>query len=159
MSHTEIIDGRTIKITEDGPNRLHSWICMADGCDGEMRAGCSSSGIGIVGVDYYHECSKCDRKETLSNAYYPRSKHDDFGSPIAGSRWFNQKPQITTKPLGKPVKFIWGCPLDGCDGQMIFNGSTWPTGDPGYHHTCDKCGLTAAIHSKRYPYNGFEGDE
>lgn len=74
---------------------------------------------------------------------------NQFGSDIGGSRWFHGEPMITKRQV-TPVRASWLCPTE-CGGYMVFNGMTWPTGDPGYHHTCDQCGFTAAIHGHRYP--------
>ena len=74
-------------------------------------------------------------------------EHEQFGSSIGGSRWFNQNPNVSRKEV-KTFREIWTCPIDGCEGEMVFNGLIWPTGQPGYHHTCKKCGFTAAIHDK-----------
>lgn len=76
--------------------------------------------------------------------------HEKFGASIAGSRWFNVEPRIEEKRM-VPVQQRWLCPIEECEGEMVFNGMTWPTGDPGYHHTCSKCGFTAAIRGATYP--------
>jgi len=84
-------------------------------------------------------------------------RHEKFGQGIGAlttggqSRWFNAEPEIAEKPV-QTFEQRWMCPMDDCSGEMVFNGLTWPTGDPGYHHTCDTCGFTAAIHD-RYPRN------
>ena len=78
------------------------------------------------------------------------NKPEDFGTTIAGSRWFNSEPKIVER-LMVPIQERWLCPMDSCGGEMKFNGSTWPMSDPGYHHTCTKCEFTAAISSARYP--------
>jgi hypothetical protein len=80
---------------------------------------------------------------------------DRFGQPIAGSRWFNGEPNVTRDAM-IPVRLRWLCPIESCGGEMIFNGMTWPTGDPGYHHTCNKCEFTAAVHGRRYPSIAYE---
>ncbi len=77
-------------------------------------------------------------------------EHDAFGSPIGGTRWFNTEPTIEREPL-IPMHASWRCPISDCGGEMKFNGMTWPTGNPGYHHTCDKCEFTAAVRGKKYP--------
>ncbi|WP_241299363.1 hypothetical protein [Burkholderia stabilis] len=64
-----------------------------------------------------------------------------FGDPIAGSRWFNGVPTVALSD----GEVVWNCPATKCDGTLKFNGSIWPTGTPGYHHTCTSCGFTAAI--------------
>lgn len=55
------------------------------------------------------------------------------------------------KVVLRPVRESWVCPDPGCGGEMIYTGGMWPTGDPGYHHQCDKCGLARAIHKEHYP--------
>ncbi len=70
------------------------------------------------------------------------SNPDDFGSPIAGSRWFNGEPAIERVQVDTFVE-RWRCPLDGCGGEMHPNGFVWSTNPPGIHHTCDACGFTA----------------
>jgi hypothetical protein len=72
----------------------------------------------------------------------------EFGEPCGNSRWFNREPNITRIDV-KTFRELWPCPCD-CDGQMIFNGQVWSTNPPGYHHTCSRCGFTAAVHTK-YP--------
>lgn len=99
---------------------------------------------------------------------------EDFGSRCGGSRWFRGELRIAhekiidkTYPMicvdfdGKEetVQFVtdwhyiqkWLCPNRECAGEMKDSGWTWPTGDPGYHHTCSVCGFTAAIHGATYP--------
>lgn len=73
-----------------------------------------------------------------------------FGSRCGGSRWFNQDPQTREQPM-RAVRVTWPCPVHPCEGEMVYNGMSWPTGDPGYHHTCTICKFTAAIHGHRYP--------
>jgi hypothetical protein len=68
--------------------------------------------------------------------------------------WFSGEPEVVEKEL-VPYRRVWLCPEDDCDGEMKFNGFTWPTADPGYHHTCTKCGFTAAVHAK-YPGVGYK---
>lgn len=63
------------------------------------------------------------------------------GETIAGSRWFKGVPTVVIVES----EVAWHCPTTDCDGVMKFNGSVWPTGVPGYHHTCTVCGFTAAI--------------
>lgn len=82
-------------------------------------------------------------------------KHNEFGEPCGGSRWFSGTLKIDKKRM-VPVQLRWMCPIDDCDGEMKFNGMTWPTGDTGYHHSCNKCGFTAAIRGERYPRIGYE---
>ena len=79
---------------------------------------------------------------------------EDFGSTIAGSRWFNREPEIE-RVVVEPVMEIWRCPMEGCGGEMKNNGFVWPSYPPGYHHTCDKCGFTAAIKTGPYPAQRF----
>lgn len=76
-------------------------------------------------------------------------EHDKFGKPIGGSRWFNQEPEVRRTEV-KTFREEWMCPCDGCPGEMTFNGMSWPTGGPRYHHTCHVCGFTAAVHAN-YP--------
>jgi hypothetical protein len=73
---------------------------------------------------------------------------DKFGKPCAGSRWFTGEPEITETPV-QTYRQLWTCPA--CkEGEMVYAGWIWSTGSPGYHHTCDKCQFTAAIHTT-YP--------
>ena len=68
--------------------------------------------------------------------------------------WFVGTPEIAVRPV-RPVRHVWRCPR--CvGGEMVYNGSWWPTGDPGYHHTCSKCGFTTAINGHRYPEIVYE---
>jgi len=64
--------------------------------------------------------------------------------------WYRGEPEIESRKV-YPVREVWKCPKSDCDGEMEFNGASWPTADPGYHHTCTKCGYTAAIHGKGFP--------
>lgn len=81
----------------------------------------------------------------------PSMKNPDaFGSPIGNSRWLKGEPTLIETPM-QPVRVIWPCPMDECAGEMEFNGCTWPMSIPGYHHSCSKCGFTAAIAGKKYP--------
>lgn len=64
-------------------------------------------------------------------------------------KWFNGTPDVKEVQL-IPYQQHWNCPTE-CGGEMHFNGMTWPTGTPGYHHTCDKCGYTAAARGEKYP--------
>ncbi len=84
------------------------------------------------------------------------SNPEDFGRTIAGSRWF--KGPVTTLVRKKmiPVEVRWMCPMDGCDGEMEDNGMRWPMNIMGYHHTCTKCGFTAALSGKSYPTVEYE---
>lgn len=75
---------------------------------------------------------------------------EKFGAQCGGSRWFEGDPTIVEKPVVM-VRVVWPCPVQGCAGEMKFNGMTWPTGDPGYHHTCTQCRFTAAIRGHQYP--------
>jgi hypothetical protein len=77
-------------------------------------------------------------------------EHDKFGAEISGSRWFNDTPDLVETPVTS-VRVTWPCPVTGCGGEMKFNGETWLTSAPGYHHTCDRCGFTAALRWKKYP--------
>lgn len=79
-----------------------------------------------------------------------------FGNTIAGSRWFTGEPELR-RQRKIPVEVRWICPHDGCGGEMKLNGSVWPMSNPGYHHTCDKCGFTAAVHA-RYPRIEYEDE-
>lgn len=67
-----------------------------------------------------------------------------FGEASGRSRWFRGEPQVTeTRVVAYEQR--WQCPHEDCPGEMTFNGRSWPLSSPGYHHTCDKCGFTAAI--------------
>lgn len=82
-------------------------------------------------------------------------KWNEFGAACAGSRWFRGEPNLKKTPM-RPVNVTWPCPVTPCDGEMRFNGMMWPTGDPGYHHTCTKCGFKAAIKGNKYPSIRYE---
>ena len=77
-------------------------------------------------------------------------EHEKFGSSCGGSRWFNADPKIEKRRM-VPVQQRWMCPIGDCQGEMKYNGFMWATCDAGYHHTCDKCGFTAAIKGAKYP--------
>jgi len=64
--------------------------------------------------------------------------------------WFDGDPEISQTPV-KTVREQWICPKKGCGGEMIFNGMSWPTSTPGYHHTCNTCEYTTAVRGVRYP--------
>jgi len=72
---------------------------------------------------------------------------EEFGTTIAGSRWFNQTPK-TRRVKVETYEEHWDCPMQGCKGEMRSNGNVWPMHPAGYHHTCSECGFTAA------PYGG-----
>lgn len=74
---------------------------------------------------------------------------DAIKTPVGVSRWFRGKPKLERFRV-EVYEEHWLCPQDGCDGEMLPNGFVWPTGDPGHHHTCNKCEYTAAIHG-RFP--------
>ena len=76
-------------------------------------------------------------------------RNHKYGDPISFSRWFRGEPIITEEKTWRR----WMCPFDDCDGEMVYTGTIWPTGDPGYHHTCSKddCKFTAAIKGHEYP--------
>ena len=57
----------------------------------------------------------------------------------------------TTRRVMVPVELHWTCPEPGCGGEMVFNGDVWPTGEPGYHHKCDKCGKVLVLMGASYP--------
>jgi len=62
---------------------------------------------------------------------------------------FEQKTEVKTYAV------TLSCPV--CkDGEMKFNGYTWPANPEGYHHTCNKCGVTKAIRSRKYPMARYE---
>ncbi len=54
-----------------------------------------------------------------------------------------------------PVNLRWLCPIDNCGGEMKYAGWQWPVNPAGNHHTCDKCGFTAAVRGERYPRTVF----
>ena len=85
-------------------------------------------------------------------------EHEKFGSSCGNSRWFNASPKIKESRM-IPVQQIWPCPIDGCKGEMEYNGSMWATCEAGYHHTCSKCNFTAAIKGARYPRIVYVPDE
>lgn len=66
------------------------------------------------------------------------------------SRWFRGEPTVTSENVA-PVRLRWMCPMPDCGGEMHDTGHVWPTVDPGFHHQCDRCEFTAAIHGKKYP--------
>lgn len=58
------------------------------------------------------------------------------------------------KPVEQPMVAMmlhWPCPKDGCSGEMKYNGTTWPMGNPGYHHICTVCGAGFACHGGTFP--------
>lgn len=59
----------------------------------------------------------------------------------------------------RPVRVFWICPEGGCGGEMLPTGMIWPTGDPGYHHKCSKCGICLAVHGGTYPRIEYEEEE
>ena len=75
-------------------------------------------------------------------ARHPELVISEIGTWDRLSGWFKGEPEIAG---GR-----WSCPAEGCAGHMVANGFVWPTFDPGYHHTCDACGFTAAIHEHKY---------
>jgi hypothetical protein len=93
------------------------------------------------------------------------TKPEDFGDTIdggntggGGSRWFNREPIVRTSRV-RPVGYHWDCPMDGCEGEMRYTGREWPGSGgspPGCHHKCTKCGFTAAIRMRRFPYVDHE---
>lgn len=86
----------------------------------------------------------------LSQKSDKNPEHEKFGRTITGSRWFNGNPFVIVRSV-TPVEENWACPIAGCtEGIMVYNGMQWPVNPPGYHHTCSKCGFTAAVHEK-YP--------
>lgn len=90
-----------------------------------------------------------------SEPSYDTEEAEEYGTSIGGalgkaSRWFDGEPDVSRERV-VPVRERWWCPMSDCDGEMTFNGSTWPTGRPGYHHTCGECGFTAAVRGKKYP--------
>lgn len=65
------------------------------------------------------------------------------------SEWYFGEREIASEAVS-PVREHWKCPKD-CGGEMVFNGISWMTAEPGYHHTCTVCSLTLAIHGAKYP--------
>ena len=80
---------------------------------------------------------------------------NEFGKQCANSRWFRGEPLLIERPV-RTYEQRWMCPVKPCDGEMRYNGMMWPTADPGYHHTCSKCGFTAAITGAQYPRTRIE---
>lgn len=66
------------------------------------------------------------------------------------SEWFFDAPEMLYTSVDV-VRREWRCPEAGCTGTMVFNGFTWPTSDPGYHHACTVCGKVRAIHGHQFP--------
>lgn len=64
--------------------------------------------------------------------------------------WFNGEKDITEESV-VPIRQRWMCPENGCDGEMIYNGTMWPMSPLGYHHICSKCGIGLAISGEHYP--------
>ena len=75
---------------------------------------------------------------------------EPIGTPSGESRWFSRAPNIAEQPM-VPIQERWLCPVEGCEGEMVYNGLTWPTASPGYHHTCTQCRFTAAVRGVHYP--------
>ena len=73
-----------------------------------------------------------------------------------GSSWFHgDLEDFVEREEVRPVREHLKC-TEGCGGEMKFTGSTWSTFQPGYHHTCDKCGETVAIEGKQFPRISYE---
>lgn len=65
------------------------------------------------------------------------------------SEWLPGAPEFRDTPV-RPVRREVICPK--CkEGTMWFTGTSWPTGDPGYHHKCSICEYVAAIRGGQYP--------
>lgn len=78
------------------------------------------------------------------------STTNKIGTPVGVSEWFNDEPKIARKEVRTFIE-RWMCPQENCEGEMRDAGFSWSTNPPGYHHTCNKCGYTAAMSGKRYP--------
>ncbi len=52
-------------------------------------------------------------------------------------------------------RVVLTCPKCG-EGKMRFNGMTWPTAPPGYHHQCTKCEYICVIRGHQYPELSME---
>jgi len=45
------------------------------------------------------------------------------------------------------------CPMEDCEGGIMEDtGICWPTGTLGYHHKCNCCGITFAVHKEAPDY-------
>lgn len=86
------------------------------------------------------------------------------GVPIIGAKrapagqtavwWGEQEPTFIKTEL-VPVKIELQCPK--CkEGTMDFNGAGWPGEPPAFHHTCTKCGYTAALPGAQFPTIGHQ---
>lgn len=66
--------------------------------------------------------------------------------------WFGGIMTVNTSP----GLVEWLCPVTGCLGTMIYNGTCWPVTDPGYHHVCNACGIALVIPLAQYPKTSSE---
>lgn len=69
--------------------------------------------------------------------------------------WGQDKLEDIEREVLTTVRLKWRCPT-GDGGEMVYTGSMWPTGDPGYHHRCTVCQLGIAIHGRTYPRIEYE---
>lgn len=71
------------------------------------------------------------------------------------ANWYRGHQILVSKPV-ITIRTRWTCPIEGCGGEMFFNGAVWPMSDPGYHHSCNKCKFETAITGHKYPEVTFE---
>jgi len=80
--------------------------------------------------------------------------HNEFGHGITysggTSRWFNKTPDLRTQEM-ETLEISWACPIDDCDGMMVFSGVSWTMNPKGHHHICNVCEFTAALSEETYP--------
>jgi len=69
--------------------------------------------------------------------------------------WFQGEVK-TTRQAMVPVEVRWTCPEPGCGGEMVFNGTVYPTMEPSYGHTCNKCRKILDLMGARYPRISYE---
>jgi len=80
--------------------------------------------------------------------------HNEFGHGITysggTSRWFNNTPDLRMQEM-ETLEINWACPIDDCDGMMVFSGVSWTMNPKGHHHVCNVCEFTAALSKETYP--------
>lgn len=66
--------------------------------------------------------------------------------------WFSGTPLLKRLQL---VRIEWRCPQENCTGEMIADGSNFPSKTPAFHHTCNRCRFEAELH-EAYPQSKYE---
>lgn len=73
-----------------------------------------------------------------------------IGTPVGPSHWLRGEPSVRRQEV-KTYRETMACIKEDCDGEMVYTGCSWPTGTPGYHHKCDKCGEVVAVKGATFP--------